>query len=234
MITDEAPGGATYGVQVYQALKERLMAGELAPGEKISLRSVALELGVSMTPVREAVSKLSNEGALEVSPKRAVSVPLMTVDRYREINNVRYAVEGFAVEEACRHRTAAQLRQIRTLDKAFRSTVKAARPDAVRALRLNKELHMAIYRAAGSATLLGIIEGLWLQVGPVINLDLRHSLRRLSTGHAERQHLEIVEAIEAQDGARAREALVADIRGTADFIESTGVLGGGEASLLRA
>lgn len=63
-----------------------------------------------------------------------------------------------------------------------------------------------------------------MQVGPVINLDLRHSIRRLGTGHAERQHRTLVEAVARQDVSGAREALVADIGGTAEFIEATGVL----------
>ena len=212
------------GDRVHIALRDRLMGGELAPGQKMSLRSVAESLGVSMMPVREAVARLVADQSLEVLPNRAVRVPLMTKARFRELTRVRLVVEGFAAEEAARSRQDSDIAAMRDCEEAFEAEARKAEPQAELAVWSNKELHFAVYRAAGLPTLVGIIEGLWLQIGPVLNLDLKLSPDRLQTGGAAGQHRRLVVAVEAGDAATARDALVKDIEGAARFIESTGRL----------
>jgi len=70
----------TLGDRTYAQLSELLVSGRLAPGDRLSLRGAAEALGVSMMPVREAVSRLVADGALEVTPNRAVRVPIMTTE----------------------------------------------------------------------------------------------------------------------------------------------------------
>jgi DNA-binding GntR family transcriptional regulator len=214
----------TLGDRVYLELRELLMAGKLMPGEKLSLRSVAAMLGVSMMPVREAVSQLVAEDALTVLPNRAVSVPMMTKRRFQELTGIRAVIEGFAAEQAAQARTDLDIAAIRNFDSLYRRAVKGPGPDAIAALRWNKDLHFAVYTAAASPSLLAIIEGLWLKIGPVINLDLRSSTERLCLGISERLHARMVAAIEARDSRSARDALVEDIRSAAEFIEATGNL----------
>lgn len=211
--------GETLGEVVNRSLRERLIGGELSPGEKLSLRAVAEALGVSMTPVRHAVSRLVAEDALEVLPKSAVRVPVMTLEGFRELTAARLAIEGLATEAAARNRTAADITRMRNADAEFRSQQRSARPNLGAAVRTNKEFHFAVYRAAAMPTLMRIIEGLWLRVGPIINLDLRSSAQRLRTNIAEQHHATMLAAVVAQDPTRARDALVADISGAAQFIE---------------
>lgn len=213
----------TLGEKVYLELRQLIMAGKLTPAEKLSLRSVAEALGVSMMPVREAVSRLVAEGALTVLPNRAVSVPTMTKSKLVELVKVRTEIEGFAAEEAARNYSAADLDHIRELDAEFRDAVRAEAALAENALRLNKNLHFAVYEASGLPSLVTIIEGLWLKVGPVINLDLRAS-HRLSTGGAEGHHAKLVDALVRRDGAAARTALAADIKSSSEFIIAGGLL----------
>ena len=210
----------TLGERVYLELRQLLMAGKLVPGEKLSLRSVAEALGVSMMPVREAVARLVAEGALTVLPNRAVSVPPMSQSKLRELTRIRIEIEGYAAHEAALTCTAASLAHIIELDAAFRAAVLAQDADVEQALRLNKELHFAVYESTGSPILTSIIESLWLKVGPVINLDLRAS-QRLSTGGAERYHASLVEALSSRDGKAARKALAGDIRSSSEFILTT-------------
>jgi len=214
----------TLGQQVHARLRAMLMTGELSPGEKISLRSIAETLGVSMMPVREAVSRLVADEALEVLPNRAVRVPVMTLSRFRELTTVRLAIEGFAAETAARQHAARDLVEIRRHDQEFRRQCGLPRPDADAAVRANQELHFAVYRAAGLPSLVPIIEGLWLRIGPVLNLDMRSSPERLRLGTAERCHRELVGALASRDGTSARAALGEDIRAAAHFIESRNVL----------
>lgn len=210
--------------RVHSELSGLLMAGKLSPGEKLSLRRVAETMGVSMMPVRDAVTRLVTEDALVVLPNRAVSVPVMTRRKMQELTIVRSEIEGFAAANAALHRTDAQLRSMRVLDEQFRKAVTGDRPDADRALKLNKELHFLIYDAAGLPILANIIQGLWLRIGPVINLDLRSSERRLRSGDAEQFHARLVQAIADRDPDTARSALVADIETSSRFIQQTGNL----------
>jgi DNA-binding GntR family transcriptional regulator len=214
----------TLGERVHTELRELLMSGELAPGQKMSLRSVAETLGVSIMPVREAVARLVSDQSLDVLPNRAIRVPLMTRSRFLELTAVRLAVEGFAAEEAARNRTAKDLVAMRQFEEAFLDQVRSPDPQADQAVRANKELHFAVYRATGLPTLVSIIEGLWLKIGPVLNFDLKISPERLRTGGASEQHRRLVVAAEAGDATAARQALMDDIQGAASFIESTGRL----------
>ncbi|MEQ1808127.1 MAG: GntR family transcriptional regulator, partial [Burkholderiaceae bacterium] len=75
----------TLGAQVLAQLRTQLITGAFAPGDKLSLRTLALQLGVSMQPVRDAVARLVAERALEVTPKRSVQVPLMSLPQFREL-----------------------------------------------------------------------------------------------------------------------------------------------------
>ncbi|KMO19707.1 GntR family transcriptional regulator [Methylobacterium platani] len=215
---------ATLGAQAYEALRDRLIAGALAPGERLSLRTLAEGLGTSVMPAREAVSRLVADEALEVLPNRAVRVPVMTLSTFRELTRVRIAVEGFAATEAARRLAPDDLAAIRSHDAAFRHEVLAPEPDLERAMRANRDLHFAVYRAAGLPSLVAIIEGLWLRIGPVLNLDMRSSRRRVAEGGAQVHHAHLAAALAAGDGDGARAALAADIAASADFIETTGRL----------
>lgn len=213
----------TLGERIYLELRDLLMAGKVVPNEKLSLRSVAEALGVSMMPVREAVARLVAEGALTVLPNRAVSVPLMTKSKLTELMNIRIEIEGFAAERAALQRLPKDLDLIAKLDNQFRRAVQQESPDVEKALRFNKELHFAVYAATQWPTLVTIIEGLWLKIGPVINLDMR-TAQRLATGNSERYHAQLVTAIMEGRPEVAREALAADIKDSSGFIIATGQL----------
>jgi DNA-binding GntR family transcriptional regulator len=214
----------TLGERAYERIAALLISGQAGPGDRLSLRDLAAALDVSITPVREAVSRLVANGALEVARNRAVAVPLMSLSRFRDLTRVRIEVEGFAAAEAARNRDAAALARIRACEAAFRAEAAAPGPDRALPVRLNQEFHFAIYDAAGSPTLREIVEGLWLRAGPVISLDLRENPERLNTGGAVRFHAAALAAIEARDAAAARRAIADDIAGAAAFIEAQGRL----------
>ena len=201
-----------------------LVEGVLSPGEKISLRTMAGRLGVSMQPVREAVSRLVADRALEVLPNRAVRVPILTLEQFRELTAIRLAIEGFATERAAEFRRREDLAVMRKHEAAFRRQGATVSPHLPAAVAANHAFHFALYRAAGLPELLPIIEGLWLRIGPVLNLDMRSSPRRLAEGGAEAHHAALVAALSVGDAEGARAALAADIAGSAAFIETTGRL----------
>jgi DNA-binding GntR family transcriptional regulator len=214
----------TLGAQVLARLRKQLITGLLAPGDKLSLRPLALQLGVSMQPVRDAVARLVAERALEVTPKRSVQVPLMSLAQFRELTAIRQCVEGFAAEQAARQRGGREGTAMRRHEAAFRRQSQRRSPDIDAAIVANANLHFAVYRAAAMPALLAIIEGLWLRIGPMLNLDLRDGTGRLASGVAVRCHDAMVDAIVRGDAKVARAALLEDIGSTAAFIEARGVL----------
>jgi len=214
----------TLGDRVTGELRTLLIAGRLGPGEKLSLRRVAEALSVSMMPVREAVSRLAADGALEVLPGRAVRVPVLTLAQFRELTRLRLVVEGFAAEEAARVASEAEIAALATHEAAFRQAAGAEPPDAAAAVAANRALHFALYQAARMPTLVEMIERLWLKAGPILNLDMRHEPRRLDGGSAVVAHAALIDAMRSRDPAAARAALEADISAAAAHIESTGGL----------
>ncbi|MCB1511574.1 MAG: GntR family transcriptional regulator [Hyphomicrobiaceae bacterium] len=211
----------TMGSSVHAQLRDLIMAGKLAPGEKLSLRKLAALVGVSTMPVREAVIKLVAEQALILSPNRAVSVPLMTRSRFEELTIIRREIEGFAAAQAALKRSAKQMQTIRRLHDAFAEQV-ATEHDAQKALRLNMSLHFAIYAAAGLPMLKGIIEGLWLRGGPILNFDLGSSAEPPGSEEAVRCHIQMVDGIARRDPDAARTGLQNDISTASSFIFATG------------
>lgn len=209
---------------VYRDIRELILAGQVAPGEKFTLRGMAEAVGTSPMPVREAVGRLSAEGALEILPNRAIRVPIMTRERFAELTIIRAEMEGLAAEYAARNAGAEEIAVACGFHEEFAAESAKADPDGAAALRLNKDLHFAVYQAAHMPNLLQIIDGLWLQVGPVINLDLRASGRRLKEVEAHKHHARLIAALKAGDGASARQALADDIRAAASFILATGDL----------
>lgn len=209
----------TLSSKVYHDLRELIMSGQLQPGERLTLAGLAAALGTSAMPVREAISKLAADEALEVLPNKSVRVPLMTRSRFEELVVIRLAVEGLAVETAATRITGEELARLSALDQAYRDAIASGHPDANQIIQINKQFHFTAYAGARMPALSSLIEGLWLRIGPVLNLDLRDSgsLRR-SDPPSVRAHGELLAALAARDGAAARAALAHDITSAAAII----------------
>lgn len=210
----------TLSAKVYQNIREMIISGQLQPGERLTLAGMAAALGTSAMPVREAINKLAADDALEILPNRSVRVPVMTRTRFLELVTIRLAVEGLAIETAAGVITADQLTHLAELGRVFETELQLAMPDVSRIIQVNKQFHFGAYTAAGMPTLLNLIEGLWLRIGPVLNLDLRNGSNRLVNPPSVRAHRAMLDALRAHDGAAAKQALAMDIQCAADVILS--------------
>ncbi|MBT6442297.1 MAG: GntR family transcriptional regulator [Alphaproteobacteria bacterium] len=192
--------------KVYNELRRALIAGRFQPGQVITLRRVAAMLGTSPMPVREALRRLTAEGALVVGPNRSVRVPMITVAGYTEVYEIRIALEGLAAEKAAGRMSEAELDRLQAVNQAFRDA--AENNDAEGYLENNQEFHLSIYRAAGSTLLVDTIEGLWLRVGPI----LHYLFRDVGLVNAAVEtHTPILDALRRHDGPAARAAVANDI-----------------------
>ena len=104
---------------VHDELRRRFVTGKVMPGTLLSTRSLAQELGVSQMPVREAVSRLAAEGAVEIRSKRRIVVPAMTEGRFRDLLRCRELLEPEAAAAAVKHIDAARLKRLRVVDDAL-------------------------------------------------------------------------------------------------------------------
>jgi len=200
------------------------MAGQLQQGQKLTLRELASALGVSPMPVREAVRRLTTEGALETLPNRRIRVPVMTQARFRELLTIRLALEGMAAEQAARRIRSDAIDRIEALNKHFAVGMESRQPDVTTLFRLNKDIHFIVYAAARMPVLLSLIEGLWMQIGPTLHLSLRMRAGTRGTNPAPDWHKRLVRALRRRDPSAARRAIEGDLVSAADQILAEGDL----------
>lgn len=192
-------------VAVYAELRQRLVTGRMAPGHELSTRSLATELGVSQTPVRDALSRLAADGAVAIRSKRRVQVPGMTPERFDDLLRCRLLLEPEAAALALPHIDSARLQKLREIDAALDRAIAAGDGDAY--MRNNHAFHFTLYSAQPGSTMTQLIETLWLQFGPF----MRVVYERLTKAPLNDQHQAALSAVAAKDVKALREAIAADI-----------------------
>ncbi|MGR3370062.1 MAG: GntR family transcriptional regulator [Sagittula sp.] len=193
--------------QIYNRLFNGLVTGAYLPGEVISSRRMAQQLGVSAMPVREALTRLTAEGALELTSSRTLQVRTLKPENFDEVTAIRIANEGMAAERAARQVTAGDIARVRALHKELSRAAEGQETD--RYLAANAAFHGGIYRAAHWPLLMDIIKRLWLAVGPSIRVSVpdHHHMATSMTFHDA-----ALTALEAHDPEGLRTAIVEDIR----------------------
>ncbi|HJP36110.1 MAG TPA: GntR family transcriptional regulator [Gammaproteobacteria bacterium] len=204
----------------YQRLKRALLSGRIEPGTTLTLRQLAAQLGTSMMPVRESITRLSAENALEVLPNRGIVVPYLESSDAEDIWSLRIQLEGDACARAARRAGAAQIEEIGALCRAVRVAAEAG--DLYRVLECNSDFQFAVYQAAASPVLLQLIEVLRMKSVPHCTAALRVLIAE-RPDYYERSweyHDRLVEAIADGDAPRARRAKRADLREFRDFVNA--------------
>ncbi|HMM74635.1 MAG TPA: GntR family transcriptional regulator [Gammaproteobacteria bacterium] len=197
----------------YSRLKHALLSGRLEPGTALTLRELAAQLGTSMMPVREAVTRLSAENALVVLPNRGIKVPTLDAATAAELWRLRELLEGEACAEAARHVTAAELARIRTLRDAVEAHGRAGALHGV--LEANSAFQFAIYEAARGPIALQLIEVLRMKSVPHCTTAIRRMLRDRPAYFDEcwANHDALVDALARGDAEAARAVKLRDLRG---------------------
>ena len=190
---------------VHQRLCDLILQGEIAPGESVTVASIATALDVSPMPVREAISRLMALGALTVVSGRSIGVPLLGAAQLEDLRKVRSEIEASAVTWAVANRTPAFEAKLEALLQRMEDA--EAQGQVRDFIHRNYEFHFAIYMQAGSALMLDIIATLWLRINPQFHLLQRHGHYKASN----RQHRALFERICAGDAEGAVSALREDI-----------------------
>jgi DNA-binding GntR family transcriptional regulator len=143
--------------RVYAALRERIMAGEIAPDERLHQEALAEELGVSRTPLREALSRLAADGLVELLPNRGARVAAVSAEDMEAAYEARLHLEPAAAGLAAQRAEPADLEPMRHAIADHRRAV----DDLRRAFMANRAFHLAVVEAAHNPYLLRFAEGLW-------------------------------------------------------------------------
>ena len=199
--------------RVYRRIREMILNGEIEPGQTVTIPGLSAAFQVSAMPVREALRRLMAEQALMVVAGRSVGIPALTRTRLADLRRVRREVEGLAMEWAVERIGRDDLGLLATLVDDMQHAADAR--DGRRYVPANHNFHFIIYRAAGSPTLLSIIESLWLQIGPYF-----HVLHASENWRAANScHRAMLEALKQRDVAAAVKALRLDIDDAAAALE---------------
>ena len=143
---------------VFKTLRQAILKGALEPGERLMEIQLAERLGVSRTPIREAIRKLELEGLVLMIPRKGAVVAEITVTDLEDVLEVRMALEELAVKLACRKITEEQLNAMRQREEIFRKSLYG--DDVAACAQADMEFHDAIYAATGNSRLVQILNNL--------------------------------------------------------------------------
>ncbi len=211
MLISTAEGAhETQRERVYFEIRRALMAGDFEPGQKITIGAVASALGVSATPVREALRRLTAERALIMRPNRSVVVPRLSRTEILKIREIRYLLEGEAAAEAAEQAEESEIEELSRLQIAIAGA--RDRRDRMAILRLNEQFHFVVYNAARTAVLIEIIETLWLRSAPTMNILFQPQfMDRYPADVQNRNNLALIDALRRRAAEDARQAVQREI-----------------------
>ncbi|SDD68737.1 DNA-binding transcriptional regulator, GntR family [Paracoccus isoporae] len=191
--------------RLYRNLRGRILVGELPPGQALTLRGIAGEYGVSVTPAREAVRRLAAEGALTLSASGRVTTPELSVERIEELAALRALIEPELASRALPRAHFALIDRLSAINNAIAEAV--MRHDAVGYIRSNLDFHRTLYLRAQAPAMLAIVETVWLQLGPT----MRALYGRVQRNDPPRHHRMIIAALKAGDEPALRLSIRADV-----------------------
>ncbi len=190
----------------YARLRDMILFGHLAPGAPVTIQGLIADLGAGMTPVREAIRRLTAEGALLPQGNRRVAVPELSPELLEQVAFARLAIEPKLAELAAPRLTAAQIDRLEAIDGAVTRAVEAGKlPDYLAA---NHAFHFALYEAAEAPVLLDLARSLWLRAGP----SLRAVIDRYGREAAPDLHRVAIAAMRAGDAKALARAIEEDIQ----------------------
>jgi len=215
--------------QVYEILKRAILAGFFRPGEQVTIRGLASQLGTSEMPVREAIKRLVAQKAIEATSDRKFRIPVLTSQQMKDILELRIMLEGLATEQAAERLTDQQLDHIEAIHEEMGKAISGQ--DAQGILEANIRFHFFIYDQCSNQSLPHLIESLWLQYSPTLTEYTPRMMKHLS--HEDQQaarildrqrHTRVLNALKARDPARARAHLEADLRAFLCVVDKIGEL----------
>jgi DNA-binding GntR family transcriptional regulator len=201
---------------VYAELHQRIMDGELQPGSKLVIEEVASQFGVSRTPVREALQKLSAEGLVVIAPRKYTRVSEISFDDLDKLYAVRQILEDLACKDIISNVSQSGIEQLEALLAEARLLL--VRDDLTELRRVNRRFHGILYRATGNRYLEEVLLSLrgksWRYIEPAIRAK-----KRMAQGLV--NHAAICDALRRCDLHGLRKAVADDLAATVAMLRSS-------------
>ncbi len=187
---------------VFNTLRDAILKGELEPGERLMEVTLAQKLGVSRTPIREAIRKLELEGLVKMTPRKGAEVAQITLKDLTDVLEVRRHLEELAVELSCKKATETELEELRRCHEEFKYKIEA--DDLTEMAVADVALHDVIYRTTGNNRLIQILNNLREQM-------YRYRLEYIKDEHKRKvlveEHKALIDAISAREVEAAKDAI---------------------------
>ncbi|QDY70190.1 GntR family transcriptional regulator [Qingshengfaniella alkalisoli] len=181
------------------------MQGVITPGTALTLRGIAAEFDVSMTPAREALRRLAAEGALTLSTSGRVTAPELSNERIEELAALRALLEPELSSRALPRAHMALIERLEIINGGIAEAIRRHDPQAY--IRINLEFHRMLYLRAQAPAMLAMLETVWLQLGPTMG----KLYGRLNRTEPPRGHRLIIAALRAGDEPGLRLAVRSDV-----------------------
>jgi DNA-binding GntR family transcriptional regulator len=194
-------------------LRNALLAGRFQPGASLTLRSLAEGFGISITPVRDAVTRLVAQGVLQLGPRNSAIVPHLTAGELKHFTVVRCALEGRAAREAANNPDQRARARLEARLATMRALIKDRKLESY--LDDHRKFHFEIYAMSGIPVLVDMIENMWLRCGPALSFVIpQYVLSLRGTDH----HTAAVNGILKGAPDVAEAAIIADITEAANYL----------------
>ncbi len=197
---------------VYEQIFDAIVRGSIVPGTKLIQETLATELAVSRTPVREALLRLEQEGILEFVPRRGFFVRDISETEVNDLYEVRTAIEGFAARVVAE---TGDPRALKRLEEIIRSQSETQPASVVDAFRANERVHRGVVEATANPVLLELFDSVWTR-----SIGLRMYAHAFSSEkyvqHVVDEHVPLLDALLAGDGERAEREMVTHIQAGRD------------------
>jgi DNA-binding GntR family transcriptional regulator len=184
----------------YRQVRDRILSGELQPGAVIQQRELASQIGISTTPLREALRRLKSEGLVELDAHRDARISPLRAEEGRDLLELRKSLDPLAAGLAAQRRTNADIQAIRAAHSVLEPL--PSHP-AVEQLVAHRDFHAAIYRASHNDLLIDALEGLWDKADRYRRLALQSDRGQDARDQKAREHQLLVDMIASGDSDAA-------------------------------
>ena len=198
--------GETYSQKAYTYLKKTILENRYEPGEPISESTISSQLGISRTPVREALLRLETENLVQIYPKRGAFIKLVSRQRLQELFDIREIIEPEAARRAAPIISKTELAAIEKELTQIRNTEPL---DEAKAILVGRKLHGLILRELGNNTLTELMQGLKAEInrGCSVASGLQgQALKFLD------QHLDIIAALGEKNGEKTKRLMTKHLK----------------------
>lgn len=201
VIMSQSQASNTAKEVIYKALRRAIIMGRCEPGERLSVEAIAEDYGASVTPARDALQMLNQEGLVTIKPRSGYFVAQVTLKELQDLLELRQILEVAAVERAARQITAAQIAQLQHVHAGYAGDDDEAYE---RYTDENRRFHCLVAEASGNQAMVEIL-------GRLHDRLARFMVMRRAGRTMEQTHARIIKALVAHDVSAARQAMLDEL-----------------------